>query len=45
MLANAPFRWTDPTMWSSAMPDRRPETEQSSGVIERVSFHNDDSGG
>jgi exodeoxyribonuclease V alpha subunit len=27
-----------------AMPDRRPATEEISGVIERVTFHNEDSG-
>jgi hypothetical protein len=26
------------------MPERRPATEQISGVLERVTFHNDDSG-
>jgi exodeoxyribonuclease V alpha subunit len=26
------------------MPERRPATEEISGVIERVTFHNDDSG-
>jgi len=29
---------------TAAMPERRPATEQISGVIERVTFHNDDSG-
>jgi hypothetical protein len=29
---------------NAAMPDRRPATEEISGVIERVTFHNDDSG-
>jgi hypothetical protein len=29
---------------NAAMPERRPMTEQKSGVIERVTFHNDDSG-
>ena len=29
---------------TAAMPDRRPATEEISGVIERVTFHNDDSG-
>jgi len=33
----------DPHM-NAAMPERRPATEQTSGVIERVTFHNDDSG-
>src|ERR1035441_8955003 len=32
-----------PTM-TAAMPERRPATEQISGVIERVTFHNDNSG-
>jgi exodeoxyribonuclease V alpha subunit len=27
-----------------AIPERRPATEEISGVIERVTFHNDDSG-
>jgi len=27
-----------------AVPDRRPLTEEISGVIERVTFHNDNSG-
>jgi hypothetical protein len=29
---------------NAAMPERQPATEQISGVIERVTFHNDDSG-
>jgi len=29
---------------NAAMPELRPATEQISGVIERVTFHNDDSG-
>ena len=29
---------------SAAIPERRPATEEISGVIERVTFHNDDSG-
>ena len=29
---------------TAAMPERRPATEEISGVIERVTFHNDDSG-
>src|SRR5580704_17198095 len=29
---------------TAAMPERRPATEQISGVIERVTFHNDESG-
>jgi exodeoxyribonuclease V alpha subunit len=29
---------------NSAIPERRPTTEEISGVIERVTFHNDDSG-
>jgi exodeoxyribonuclease V alpha subunit len=29
---------------NAAIPDRRPVTEEISGVIERVTFHNDDSG-
>jgi exodeoxyribonuclease V alpha subunit len=29
---------------TAAMPERRPVTEQISGVIERVTFHNDNSG-
>ena len=29
---------------NAANPDRRPATEEISGVIERVTFHNDDSG-
>jgi exodeoxyribonuclease V alpha subunit len=29
---------------NAAIPDRRPATEEISGVIERVTFHNDDSG-
>jgi exodeoxyribonuclease V alpha subunit len=29
---------------NAAMPERRTATEQISGVIERVTFHNDDSG-
>ena len=30
--------------YDRAMPERRPATEEISGVIERVTFHNDDSG-
>src|ERR1035437_4066310 len=29
---------------NAAIPERRPATEEISGVIERVTFHNDDSG-
>ena len=29
---------------NTAIPDRRPMPEEISGVIERVTFHNDDSG-
>lgn len=29
---------------TAAIPERRPETEEISGVIERVTFHNDDGG-
>ena len=29
---------------NAAIPDRRPLTEEISGVIERVTFHNDDWG-
>jgi hypothetical protein len=29
---------------TAAMPERRPATEEISGVMERVTFHNDDSG-
>jgi hypothetical protein len=29
---------------SAANPERRPKTEEISGLIERVTFHNDDSG-
>jgi exodeoxyribonuclease V alpha subunit len=29
---------------SAAIPERRPVTEEISGLIERVTFHNDDSG-
>jgi hypothetical protein len=28
---------------NAAMPERRPSTEEISGIIERVTFHNDDS--
>jgi tetratricopeptide (TPR) repeat protein len=33
-----------PNQMNAAIPERRPATEQISGVIERVTFHNDDSG-
>jgi hypothetical protein len=33
-----------PNQMNAAIPDRRTATEQISGVIERVTFHNDDSG-
>ena len=29
---------------NAAIPDRRPQNEEISGVIERVTFHNEDSG-
>jgi exodeoxyribonuclease V alpha subunit len=29
---------------NAAIPDRRPASEEISGVIERVTFHNEDSG-
>jgi hypothetical protein len=29
---------------NAAIPERRPATEEISGLIERVTFHNDDSG-
>jgi hypothetical protein len=29
---------------NAAMPERRPATEEISGVIERVTFHNDECG-
>jgi hypothetical protein len=34
----------EPPLMTAAMPERRPATEEISGVIERVTFHNDDSG-
>jgi exodeoxyribonuclease V alpha subunit len=33
-----------PNHMNAAIPERRPATEEISGVIERVTFHNDDSG-
>jgi hypothetical protein len=38
-----PWQNESPIM-TAAMQERRPATEQISGVIERVTFHNDDSG-
>jgi hypothetical protein len=38
-----PWENESPQM-NAASPDRRPVTEEPSGVIERVTFHNDDSG-
>jgi len=29
---------------NAAIPERRPATEEVSGLVERVTFHNDDSG-
>ena len=29
---------------NSALPERRPATDEISGLIERVTFHNDESG-
>ena len=29
---------------NAALPERKPTTEEISGLIERVTFHNDDSG-
>ena len=33
-----------PNQMNAAIPERRPATEEISGGIERVTFHNDDSG-
>jgi hypothetical protein len=33
-----------PNQMNAAIPERRPATEEISGVIERVTFHNDESG-
>jgi hypothetical protein len=33
-----------PNHMNAAIPERRPATEGISGLIERVTFHNDDSG-
>jgi len=38
-----PWENESPSM-SAAIPERRPATEEISGVIERVTFHNDESG-
>ena len=34
----------NPQNMNAAIPERRPATEEISGLIERVTFHNDDSG-
>jgi hypothetical protein len=34
----------DPTHMNAEIPERRPATEEISGLIERVTFHNDESG-
>jgi exodeoxyribonuclease V alpha subunit len=33
-----------PNQMNAAIPERRPATEEISGLIKRVTFHNDDSG-
>ena len=33
-----------PNQMNAAIPERRPATEEISGLIERVTFHNDESG-
>jgi len=38
-----PWQNESPRM-NAAIPERRPATEEISGVMERVTFHNDDSG-
>ena len=34
----------EPPHMNAAIPERRPATEEISGLIERVTFHNDESG-
>jgi hypothetical protein len=34
--------WENESPMTAAMPERRPATEEISGVIERVTFHNDE---
>ena len=41
--ADRPWENESPHM-NAAIPERRPATEEISGVIERVTFHNDESG-
>jgi hypothetical protein len=36
--------WENESPMNAAIPERRPATEEISGLIERVTFHNDDSG-
>jgi exodeoxyribonuclease V alpha subunit len=36
--------WENESPMNAAIPERRPATEEISGVIERVTFHNDESG-
>jgi exodeoxyribonuclease V alpha subunit len=41
--ADRPWENESPSM-SAAIPERRPATEEISGLIERVTFHHDESG-
>jgi exodeoxyribonuclease V alpha subunit len=41
--ADRPWENESPRM-NAAIPERRPATEEISGLIERVTFHNDESG-
>jgi hypothetical protein len=41
--ADRPWENESPSM-NAAIPQRRPATEEISGLIERVTFHNDESG-
>jgi len=36
--------WENESPMNAAIPERRPATEEISGLIERVTFHNDESG-
>jgi exodeoxyribonuclease V alpha subunit len=42
--ANRPWENESPEPINAAIPERRPATEEISGLVERVTFHNDESG-
>ena len=44
LIRKADSPWENESPMNAAIPERRPATEEVSGLIERVTFHNEESG-